>query len=114
MKMPPKSLTSESDFRSLYENRIEKSIPQQARLYACSVGQVAHTTAEGGEYSNYLLGVARAIQTDYISISEAHQLASLLTTNQYKDQVPDQFLTKCSPTEELILSINPRLKKMHH
>jgi hypothetical protein len=112
-KTSPKSSTSESEIRTLYEKRIEQSIPQQACLYACSVGQIAHDTAEGGEYSNYLLGVARAIQTDYISISVAHQLASLLTTNHYKDQVPDQFITKCSPSEELILSINPHLKKTH-
>ena len=106
-----KSSASESEIRTLYETRIEESIPQQVCLYACSIGQIAHDTTDGGEYSNYLLGVLRAIQTDYISVRGAHELASLLTTNHYKDQVPEIVDTKCSPSEELILSINPRLKK---
>jgi hypothetical protein len=106
-----KSSASGSEIRTLYETRIEESIPQQVCLYACSIDQIAHDTAEGGVYSNYLLGVARAIQMDYISVRGAHELASLLTTNHYKDQVPEILDTKCSPSEELILSINPRLKK---
>ena len=111
VKTSPKSYSEESEIRALYENRIEESVPQQVRLYACFIDQIAHDTAEGGVYSNYLLGIARAIQTDYISVRGAHELASLLTTNHCKDQVPEILDTKCSPSEELILSINPHLKK---
>lgn len=106
-----KSASITSNIRDLYEKRIMQAIPQQLSLYACSIGETASDTTEGGVYSKNLLKAARSIQTDYMTVGKAHEIATNLTKQERKEQNPDSKLTRCLSSQELIFSINPSLVK---
>jgi hypothetical protein len=106
-----KSASVDSRIRALYETRIMQSIPQQLCLYACSIGETASDTSDGGLYSKYLLLSARSVTTEYMTVGQAHQSAKQLTTAKRKEQNPEASLIRCMSHQELILSINPTLKK---
>ncbi|MBK7103661.1 MAG: caspase family protein [Ignavibacteriae bacterium] len=106
-----KSAHISSEIRQLYEKRIMEAIQQQISLYACSVGETANDTSEGGVYSKNLLKAARSIDTDFMSVGKAHEVAKILTKKEQPNQTPDAILPRCLSSQELILSINPSLRK---
>ena len=103
-----------SNVRQRYNSRIMQAIPQQAKLYSCSIGQVANETNDGGIYTSNLLASARKIpwgQTDK-TIGVAHQEAIEPTQRQSKAisgkvQMPDSVLPRCLTQQQLIISIRP-------
>lgn len=103
-----------SNVRQRYDSRIMQAIPQQAKLYSCSIGQVAYDTKDGGIYTSNLLASARKIpwsQADK-TIGAAHQEAIEPTERQSKEiggtvQTPDSVLPRCLTQQQLIISIRP-------
>lgn len=101
-----------SEIRKLYEKRIMEAIPQQISLYACSIGETANDTSEGGVYSKNLLKAAGSINTNYMTVGKTHEIAKDLTKKEEPNQNPDAILPRCLSTQELILSIDPSLSKI--
>jgi hypothetical protein len=110
--MMRKAATTEINTRQEYEKRIMQAIPQQVRLFACKVGETAEDTSDGGIYSLKLISAAKYFDTDYLTIGKAHSEATTNTTvsTNYR-QHPDSILPKCLSSQDLIISINPRLGK---
>ena len=106
-----KSAKIDSNIRQLYEKRIMQAIPQQLSLFACSIGETAIDTYEGGLYSKNLLKAARSLNSESMSVGKAHETAADLTKKERKEQTPVAELVKCLLTQELILSINPSIGK---
>jgi hypothetical protein len=106
-----KSASITTNIRELYERRIMQAIPQQLSLYACSIGESASDTNDGGVYSKNLLKGARLIQSDYMTVGKAHEIATNLTKQETIAQNPDSKLIRCLSSQELIFSINPSLGK---
>jgi len=94
--------------RRKFENRILESIHQEVLLYACSIGEVANDTSQGGVYSKYLIQSSIPLtKTKYRLVGSAHQAASLLVTNDFPKQHPDSVLPRCLSEQQLIIGINP-------
>jgi len=93
--------------RRKYENRILESIHQEVLLYACSIGEVANDTSQGGVYSKYLIQSSKPTNTKYRLVGSAHQAASVLVTNDFPNQHPDSVLPRCLSEQQLIIGINP-------
>jgi len=107
-----KSASISSNIRELYEKRIMQAIPQQLSLYACSIGETAQDTSDGGIYSKNLLKAARSIQTDYMTVGKTHETATRYTQQEVKGQNPDAKLVRCLSDQELIFSINPSMGRL--
>ncbi len=99
--------------RNKYDARIMQSIEQQISLYACSIGESALDTENGGLYSSLLL---KSVSPDYDSlyklVGEAHEQASEKTKNaawvmELHRQNPSATIPKCLSSQQLIMSINP-------
>lgn len=105
---------SYNDVRQRYDSRIMQAIPQQVKLYSCSVGQVAYDTKDGGIYTSNLLASARSIPLyqPNKTIGVAHQEAIEPTQRQSREvggttQTPDAVLPRCLSQQQLIISIRP-------
>ena len=103
-----------NDVRQRYDKRILQAIPQQVKLYSCSIGQVAYDTKDGGIYTSNLLASARAISMNQAdkTIGAAHQESIEPTQRQSKEiggsaQTPDAVLPRCLTQQQLIISIKP-------
>ena len=103
-----------SDIRKDYETRIMQAIPQQVSLYACSVGECAYDSNEGGYYTwNFLKSTNLFVDNQrFLTVGMAHQAGAIRTANEVKEkengvQNPDAFLPKCLSSQQLIISINP-------
>jgi hypothetical protein len=107
VRMFAKSAQVLSYVRQRYEQRIMQAIPQQVRLYSCSVGETSYDTPSGGAYSKYLLAAARTVSEPFRTVGVAHSIASGLTKKEYTSQNPEAFLPRCLSTQELVLSIKP-------
>jgi len=91
--------------REKYEKRIMEAVHQQASLYACSIGESANDTAKGGAYSKNLIAAAISETNEYTLVGHAHQVASILTSIEFKNQHPEAILPKCLSSQQLILGI---------
>lgn len=101
--------------RARYENRIMNSIPQQICLYACSIGETAEDTKDGGIYSYSLIQSGVAIQgtnDEYYYVSTTHVSAKHIVKSKGYKQNPDALLPRCMTNQQLIFSINPKLHKI--
>lgn len=101
--------------REDYEKRIMQSIPQQISLYACSIGESAYDSNDGGYYTKNLLSSTNLFVDNqhFLTVGIVHQAGAQRTTNEVfeKEQAvqrPDAFLPKCLSSQQLIISINPR------
>lgn len=108
------SARNNASIRKIYEERIMQAIPQQVSLYACSIGEVAHDTKDGGVYSLNLLQAAKNVPRGYFKlIGEAHQEAYKLTmvdNLRYREserQNPEADLPRCLSRQQLIIGYNP-------
>lgn len=108
-----KSFAANSNVRDRYDQRIMQAIPQQVRLYACSIGQSAYDSGNGAIYLGHLLDSAKSIgQWDqFMTVDGAHEQArsSTIRSSRLKGTVqdPDAYLPKCLLSQALILSIKP-------
>lgn len=95
--------------RAKYENRISKAVNQNLDLYACSIGELANDTHEGGAYSKSLINVCMDFPTEYMLVGNAHEMASLLTKEKFPRQNPDAILPRLLSEQQLILGVNPKV-----
>jgi hypothetical protein len=107
------SRSTRDDLRARYEARIMQAIPQQVKLYACSVSQSAYDLGKGGIYLENLLSSAATLTPgmSFKTVESAHEQASPLTVAAaagagYR-QNPDAVLPKCLSQQQLILAIRP-------
>jgi len=104
-----------SNIRQDYETRIMQAIPQQVSLYACSIGEYAYDSNDGGYYTkNFLKSTGLFVDNQrFLTVGMVHQAGAIRTTNEVKEkenaiQNPDAFLPKCLTSQQLIISINPK------
>lgn len=101
------------NIRPYYDARIMNAIPQQVRLYACSIGESALDSGDGAMYMKNLLESSLNISTPYKLVGTAHEEAknsTIIEANRKKHkQTPDACLPKCLLRQQLIISINPNL-----
>jgi hypothetical protein len=101
--------------RARYEVRIMSSISQQICLYACSIGETAEDTKDGGIYSSSLLQSGAAIQgstEDYSFVGNTHISAKYIVKAKGYKQNPDAVLPRCLSNQQLIFSINPQIHRI--
>lgn len=102
--------------RQDYENRIMQSFsPQQISLYACSIGESAYDSNDGGYYTkNFLESTNLFFDNQHFrTVGTVHQAGSLKTASEVLQkenaiQKPDACLPKCILSQQLIISINPK------
>lgn len=110
MTAPP---ARNDDLRARYEARVMQAIPQQVRLYACSVSQYAYDFGKGAVYLGHLLDSARAIEANesFKTVERVQEQAYQLTVKTAESkghlQQPDAVLPKCLTQQQLILAIRP-------
>ena len=98
---------ADTEARRRYEERIMSAIPQQAQLFACSIGQTSTDTPKGAIYLNHLLAAAGDIKPEaqFKTAEMAHHEARIKTTRDQHDQVPTANLPKCLISQQLIIGI---------
>lgn len=102
-----------SNTKDKYNKRILQAIPQQVKLYSCSIGEVSHDTKNGGVYSQNLIKAAKNISSEYKLVSISHEEAAnetrkLNNTRGVNEkQNPEAIIPRCLSSQQLILSINP-------
>lgn len=103
--------SASSTVRYRYDRRIMESIPQQAKLYSCNIGESSYDD-NGAVYLGKLLDCAKSIagSSDFKLLSAAHIEAAALTRKYVLDnfkssQNPASALPKCMASQELIISI---------
>jgi hypothetical protein len=96
-----------SDVRARFDSRILAAIPQQARLYACDVGEYSYDTRKGAVYLGSLLEAATALPREgaFTLVGTAHAEAAAAVERKQPDQHPDAVLPKCLTSQQLILSM---------
>lgn len=97
---------SSTNSRAVYENRIRQAAPQEVRLYACAIGEVANDTSAGGAYVKNLLSAARYDSDQYILVGRTHVIAAQKTTEEFPKQHPDSVLPRLITSQQLIFGVN--------
>ena len=106
------SETTRSSIRARYDARTMQAIAQQVTLYACSVGECAYCTNEGGYYTKNLLRQSASVPyNEFRTINQAHNAAAPATTNEVhekenQDQHPDISMARCLTSQQLIIGID--------
>lgn len=101
-------------YRNIYNIRILQSIPQQIRLYSCSIGEYSNDTSTGGVYTNALMEAVKRFSI----VGQIHNAACNIIENNWnygktkdEQQHPDAVLPKCLIDKQLILSLADQLNK---
>lgn len=98
--------------RERYDARQMQAIPQQVQMYACSKGQSALDTPDGGIYTSSILRAASASggSNGFKTLGEIHQQAIPRVLDFAKSkgskQVPEIVIPRCLASQQLILAIN--------
>lgn len=106
------SETIRSSIRARYDARTMQAVAQQVTLYACSVGECAYCTNEGGYYTKNLLRQSAAVPYNaFQTINQAHNAAAPATTKEVRekenqDQHPDISMVRCLTSQQLIIGID--------
>ena len=106
------SADSYSNIRVRYDNRMMQASPQQVTLYACSIGECAYCTNDGGYYTKNLLKHSSATPANqFITINQAHYSAAQATKNEVRVkeneiQTPDIACARCMTNQQLIIGID--------
>lgn len=106
------SETIRSSIRARYDVRTMQAVAQQVTLYACSVGECAYCTNEGGYYTKNLLRQSAAVPYNaFRTINQAYNAAAPATTKEVrekenKDQHPDISMGRCLTSQQLIIGID--------
>lgn len=93
--------------RQKFEERIMAAEHQQVSLYACSIGEYANDTNEGGAYSKNLISAARNIDEEFMLVGTAHMNASIETTREFPEQHPASIIPRLMSSKQLIIAIKP-------
>jgi len=107
------------DIRQAYEQKIMQATEQQVCLYACSIGETALDTEEGGLYTQTLLKEAKSFPDNeaFRAAANIHTDAaaktSLKAMKLKHNQNPSAILPRCLSSQRLILSINPEMYKFY-
>lgn len=106
-----RSFSEGANTRRVYERRIDQAINQQNIFYACSIGESAHDSNDGGLYLHNLLRCARNVQDDFKLAADAHEEACLLTQRAsmrlfHENQHPDARLQRIISRYMLPISVN--------
>jgi hypothetical protein len=96
---------SASNARRRYEQRIMQAIPQQIQLYSCAINQYSYDGPNGALYLNNLLSAARAIEDEFKTVGNAHEVARTATIKEKPTQTPEAILPKCLISQQLIISM---------
>lgn len=108
-----------SNIRARYDARIMSAEVQQASLYACSIGESALDTENGGLYSKNLLAASRRFNSDFLTINNAHDSARIQTTREAIDlhaghiQNPTSEFIRCLSSHQLIIGVNPNISQTY-
>lgn len=105
------SETTRSSIRARYDARTMQAIAQQVTLYACSVGECAYCTNDGGYYTKNLLQSAAVPYNEFRTINQAHNAAAPATINEVREkenqnQHPDISMVRCLTSQQLIIGID--------
>lgn len=101
-----------SSIRARYDSRMMKALPQQVTLYACSIGESAYCTNDGGYYTKNLLRQSAATSANlFVTINQAHYNAAIETRNEVltkekRIQNPDIACVRCLTDQQLIIGID--------
>lgn len=104
-------MESVDNVRERYALRQMQAIPQQVQMYACSKGQSALDTADGGIYTSSILRAASSFgkSDEFKTPGEVHQQASIGVTEYARskrtEQVPEIVVPRCLMAQQLILAI---------
>ena len=107
------------EIRQAYEQKIKQATEQQVCLYACSIGETALDTEEGGLYTQTLLKEAKSFPDNeaFRAAANIHTDAaaktSLKAMKLKHNQNPSAILPRCLSSQRLILSINPEMYKFY-
>ncbi|MBR3557955.1 MAG: caspase family protein [Bacteroidales bacterium] len=86
-----------SNIRQDYETRIMQAIPQQISLYACSIGESAYDSNDGGYYTKNLLKSTNLFVDEqrFLTVGMAHQAGALRTTSEVfeKEKVTSNYFS---------------------
>ena len=93
------------NIRQRFEQRILSASEQQVKLYACSVGEFAYDTPEGGAYSKNLIKAAVQDNSDFIYVGQTHVSAAEETTREFDGQHPEAIQPRLLSTQQLIFGI---------
>ncbi|QWF18152.1 caspase family protein [Lysobacter capsici] len=97
---------SRSDIRSRYEARIMIAAPQQLKLYACSKGEFAEESEEGGYYSHSLFQAAIDSPEKYCAFNTAHASAAENVRRMTKQkQNPEIISGRHLGSQNIIISL---------
>lgn len=108
-----------SNIRARYDSRMMQASPQQVTLYACSIGESAYCTNDGGYYTKNLLKQSAATPSDkYVTINQAHYYAALSTKNEVmikenRIQTPDIACARCLTDQQLIIGIDTSVFRIY-
>lgn len=106
------SETIRSSIRARYDTRTMQAVAQQVTLYACSVGESAYCTNEGGYYTKNLLRQSAAFPYNaFRTINQAHHDAASATIKEVREkenqnQHPDISSVRCLTSQQLIIGID--------
>ena len=104
--------SNRSTIRARYDARMMAATPQQVTLYACSIGESAYCTNDGGYYTRNLIRQSAAVPANgYRTINLAHSAAAPATTQEVaakenRDQHPDIAVVRCLYNQQLIIGID--------
>lgn len=113
------SETTRSTIRARYDTRMMAASPQQVTLYACSIGESAYCTNDGGYYTRNLIRQSAAVPANgYRTINLAHSAAAPATTREVatkenQDQHPDIAAVRCLYSQQLIIGIDTSVFRIY-
>lgn len=108
-----------SNIRARYDSRMMRALPQQVTLYACSIGESAYCTNDGGYYTKNLLKQSSATPANqFITINQAHYYAAQATKNEVlakenRIQTPDIACARCLTDQQLIIGIDTSVFRIY-
>ena len=95
------------NYRQLFENSIERCLPQAINLYSCDVNEYSQDTSKGALYASNLLSAA--VQSSYkeiVSCLEAHVEATKVVVKKTDGKQNPQYLCTVRCGEKFQISVH--------
>ncbi len=106
------SETTRSSIRARHDTRMMQAILQQVTLYACSIGECAYCTNEGGYYTKNLLRQSVSVPyNEFRTINQTHSADAPTITKKIREkesqnQHPAISMARCLTSQQLIIGID--------
>ena len=106
-----KTAAAHIDYRKIYENAIERCLPQEIIFYASSVDEYSEDTERGGLFSKTLLGIAyneeiyKSLSVNILSAPMAWKLASKIVAKKSGGKQNPDYLATVRSGKKLPFSI---------